>query len=164
MAGFPEAFSVFSTRLAYAFSGFLSSSHLFSLRSLVRQTQNAPAAVDRDEGLRRLLLLYQNVYHSQVLQTAACNGLHTVRQRCSRWLLMTHDRVQTDKMPLTHEFLAITLGVRRPSVTEVLGPLQDEGMVRSGRGTITVLNRTALEATACECSRRVNQEYQRLLG
>jgi CRP-like cAMP-binding protein len=91
-------------------------------------------------------------------------GLHTVQQRCCRWLLMTRDRMQSDELPLTHEFLAIMLGVRRPSVTEVLRPLQEQGLIRSRRGTITLVDRAGLEATCCECYRSVKDEYTRLLG
>jgi len=110
------------------------------------------------------LAKYLSAYLYQVSQAVACNGLHPVRQRCCRWLLMTHDRVHNDELPLTHEFLGIMLGVRRASVTEVLQPLQEMGLIRSRRGVITVLDRTQLEAESCECYRRVVDEYQRLLG
>jgi CRP-like cAMP-binding protein len=105
-----------------------------------------------------------NAYMLQVSQAVACNGLHVVRQRCCRWLLMTQDRVHSDELPLTHEFLAVMLGVRRASVTEVLTPLQEEGLVCSQRGTITILDRKAMEAAACDCYRIVVDEYARLLG
>ena len=111
-----------------------------------------------------LLLLYNGVFLFQISQGVACNGLHTVQQRCCRWLLMTHDRVATDEFPITHEFLAQMLGVRRPSVTDVLRPLQEDGLIRYHRGKMTVLNRQGLEATSCECYRIVVQEYERLLG
>ena len=114
--------------------------------------------------LRRLLLSYQSAFLAQVLQGLACNGLHTIQQRCCRWLLMTQDRVGADVFPLTHEFLAIMLGVRRASVSEVLEPLQDEGLIRSQRGKITVLDREGLEAACCECYRTINDEFGRLLG
>jgi CRP-like cAMP-binding protein len=81
----------------------------------------------------------------------ACNGLHNVQQRCCRWLLMTRDRMDSDELKLTHEFLGLMLGVRRASVSEVLAPLQEMGLVSSNRGTITILNRKALEAGVCEC-------------
>jgi CRP-like cAMP-binding protein len=114
--------------------------------------------------LRRLLLSYQSAFLAQVLQGLACNGLHTIQQRCCRWLLMTQDRVGADVFPLTHEFLAIMLGVRRASVSEVLEPLQDEGLIRSQRGKITVRDREGLEAACCECYRTINDEFGRLLG
>jgi CRP-like cAMP-binding protein len=111
-----------------------------------------------------VLVKYLSAYLLQVAQAVACNGLHGIRQRCCRWLLMTHDRVHADDLPLTHEFIGIMLGVRRASVTDVLVPLQDEGLIRSHRGTITVLDRKRLEAEACECYRIVADEYKRLLG
>jgi len=114
--------------------------------------------------LRQLLLLYHNAFLTQVSYCVACNGLHTVQQRCCRWLLMTRDRVESDEVPLTHEFLAIMLGVRRPSVTEVLHPLQEQGLIRNTRGTITIVDRKGLEALSCECYRCVRDEYTRLLG
>jgi CRP-like cAMP-binding protein len=117
-----------------------------------------------DGPLRRLLLLYQTAFMSQVSQSVACNGLHPVHQRCCRWLLMTRDRMDTDEVPLTHEFLAIMLGVRRSSVTEVLGPLHEQGLVSNHRGTINILDRQGLEKTACECYRKVQDEFERLLG
>jgi CRP-like cAMP-binding protein len=118
----------------------------------------------RDGPLRELLLRYHTAFLVHVSQAAACNGLHTVQQRCCRWLLITHDRVQDDVLPLTHEFLAIMLGVRRASVSEVLEPLQKQGLVRSRRGQITVLDRKRLEVASCECYRIVAGEFQRLIG
>jgi CRP-like cAMP-binding protein len=118
----------------------------------------------RDTPRRRLLLLYNGVFLFQISQGIACNGLHTVQQRCCRWLLMTHDRVATDEFPITHEFLAQMLSVRRPSVTDVLRPLQEDGLIRYHRGKMTVLDRQGLEARSCECYRIVVQEYERLLG
>jgi CRP-like cAMP-binding protein len=117
----------------------------------------------RDGPLRRLLLAYQAAFLAQVSQGVACNGLHTVQQRCCRWLLETQDRLQSDVFPLTHELLALMLGVRRATVTEVLEPLRDEGLVRSNRGHVTILDRDGLEATACECYRAVHAEYHRLI-
>ncbi|HEY1785273.1 MAG TPA: Crp/Fnr family transcriptional regulator, partial [Pirellulales bacterium] len=114
--------------------------------------------------LRRLLLLYQTAFLTQISYSVGCNGLHPLQQRCCRWLLMTHDRVDTDVLPVTHEFLGIMLGVRRASVTEVLRPLTENGLVRNGRGTITIVDRSGLEALACECYRRVKSEFDRLLS
>jgi CRP-like cAMP-binding protein len=99
-----------------------------------------------------------------VSQSVACNGLHRLEQRCCRWRLMTRDRVGADDLRLTHEFLAIMLGARRASVTEVLRPLQEAGLVRSHRGRISILNGAGLEERACECYRVVTDEYERLLG
>ena len=122
------------------------------------------AEVVRDCPLRQLLLLYQAAYLAQVSQGVACNGLHPVRQRCCRWLLMTHDRVHDDDFPMTHEFLAEMLGVRRSSVTEVLRPLQNKRLIRYSRGRITILDRSGLEAAACECYHSVKDEFARVFG
>jgi CRP-like cAMP-binding protein len=121
-------------------------------------------ACDPDGPIRQALFRYYAYVMFQLSQSAACNGLHAVQPRCSRWLLLTQDRVGTDDLPLTHEFLAMMLGVRRVTVTLVLRPLQDQGLIRTGRGRITVLDRKGLEAAACECYRLVRDEYDRLLG
>jgi CRP-like cAMP-binding protein len=118
----------------------------------------------QDNPLRRLLLLYSTALQTQISYSVACNGLHGIQQRCCRWLLMTHDRLDSDSMPLTHEFLGVMLGVRRASVTEVLGPLHENGLVNNSRGAITVLDRDGLEKLACECYRKVKDEFDRLLG
>ncbi len=118
----------------------------------------------RDGPLKELLTSYHVAFMSQVSQSVACNGLHRLVQRCCRWLLMTRDRVGSDDLRLTHEYLALMLGARRASVTEALRPLQAVGVVRSHRGRITILDRAALEARACECYVVVRDEYDRLLG
>ena len=117
-----------------------------------------------DNPLRRLLIRYNTAFMKQISQAVACNGLHTVHQRCCRWILMTHDRAMSEEFLLTHEFLSHMLGVRRVSVTEVLKPLQDTGLIRNHRGRITVLNRGGLESEACECYRSVREVFRRLLG
>ncbi len=117
-----------------------------------------------DSPLLRLLLLYHTAFLIQISQVVACNGLHKVQQRCCRWLLMTQDRVQSDELRLTHEYLATMLGVRRASVTDVLRPLQKQGMVRSSRGKIIILDRAGLMASSCECYRRVEAEFARLFA
>jgi len=122
------------------------------------------AETSSDTPLRRLLLRYAGVFLFQISQGVACNGLHSVQHRCCRWLLMTHDRVAGDEFPITHEFLAQMLGVRRPSITEVLQPLQKDGLLSYHRGKMVVLNRQGLEDAACECYRTVKQEYAHILG
>jgi len=114
--------------------------------------------------LGTLLHDYHAAFMAQVSQSVACNGLHQVEQRCCRWLLMTRDRVESDELRLTHEFLAFMLGVRRASVTEVLGPLHTAGLIKSHRGAITLLDRAGLEARSCECYRVVKNDYDRLLS
>lgn len=118
----------------------------------------------RSRELRTLLLRYQSAFLTQTMQCAACNGLHSVQQRCCRWLLTARDRSENDELKLTHEFLALMLGVRRASVSEVLRPLQDGGLVRSNHGTIAILNRQGLEAGACECYRIITNELKKLLS
>ena len=120
--------------------------------------------VARGGPLQDLLDDYHTAFMAQVSQSVACNGLHRLEQRCCRWLLMTRDRVGSDDLRLTHEFLAIMLGARRASVTEVLRPLQEAGLVRSHRGRISILDGAGLEERACECYRVVKDEYDRLLG
>ena len=117
--------------------------------------------VGRNEALHDILVKYHTAYSTQVSYSVACNGLHKIEQRCSRWLLMTADRVGSNVIELTHEFLAVMLGVRRSSVTEVLRPLQDVGLIRNRRGMIEILDRSGLEARACECYRMTNAEFAR---
>lgn len=125
------------------------------------------ADVLRDEAsqnnkIREVILRYQSLFLVQSMQCTACNGLHSVTQRCCRWLLLSHDRVHTDTVALTHEFLALMLGVRRASVTEVLKPLQERGWVRLTRGEIAIVDRQSLESASCECY-RVIKEHLKLL-
>jgi CRP-like cAMP-binding protein len=101
--------------------------------------------------LRELLLDYVRYFMIQVLQSVACNGTHSVQQRCARWLLMAHDRAGTDSFQLTQEFLAELLGIQRPSVTIVARTLQKAGMIRYSRGLIVITDRAGLEQAACEC-------------
>jgi CRP-like cAMP-binding protein len=113
--------------------------------------------------LHRLMLRYTQAFLIQVAQTAACNAAHLVEQRCARWLLMTHDRVGGDTFPLSHEFLATMLGVRRPGVTVAMRALQDAGLVDYVRGHVTVRDLPGLEAASCECYGVVRAHYDRLL-
>jgi len=121
-------------------------------------------AAERSPELRGLIFRYVAVQLTRSMQNAACNGLHTVQQRCCRWLLTARDRCDSDEIPLTHEFLAMMLAVRRASVTDVLRPLQDAGMISSTRGRFTILDRPALEAGACECYRIVAAQQDFLLN
>lgn len=93
-----------------------------------------------------------HAFMTQVSQTAACNRLHGIDERCARWLLLTHDRVGgADSFPLTHQFLSFMLGVRRAGVTEALGALGRSGLISSSKGHVTILDRRGLEAASCEC-------------
>jgi CRP-like cAMP-binding protein len=119
---------------------------------------------DQHPGFREIILKYQAAFLTQLTQSAACNGLHTVPQRCCRWLLTSHDRVDSDTLPLTHEFLAFMLGVRRASVTEVLRPLQERGWIQSNRGEVTILDRAGLLSGSCECYGIVTDQYKQMLS
>ena len=115
-------------------------------------------------ALRSRLFRYAEGMRAQTTQTAACNGRHALEQRLARWLLMAHDRAESDELPVTQEFLALMLCVYRPSITVVAGILQRAGIIRYGRGHITVLDRSALEATACDCYRVAKRRFDRLLN
>jgi CRP-like cAMP-binding protein len=110
-----------------------------------------------------LIERYTLAFFSQVSQQVACNGLHSVEQRCARWLLLTNDRVGTDEFPMTHEFLAQMLGVRRASVTVTAGILQRAGFVEFSRGRVEVVDRAGLEGAACECYGVTREVFDRLL-
>jgi cAMP-binding proteins - catabolite gene activator and regulatory subunit of cAMP-dependent protein kinases len=119
--------------------------------------------VERDPTLVRTLLLYTQAMMTQVAQCSACNIHHSIEARCARWLLQTHDRVKGDTFPLTQEFLSLMLGVRRATVTEVAGELQNRKLIRYVRGVIEVRDRKGLEGAACDCYQLINGEYDRLL-
>jgi CRP-like cAMP-binding protein len=106
---------------------------------------------------------YSQALMSQVMQTTVCNGLHSVEQRACRWLLMTLDRVGNDKLRVTQEFMSVMLGVRRPTVTLVIGDLQKAGLIETQRGVIHVANRPGLEQASCECYETVKAAFARLL-
>ena len=110
------------------------------------------------------LLRYTQALITQISQTAVCNRLHPIEQQLCRWLLLSHDRLQSDELKMTQELIANMLGVRREGVTYAAGRLQTNGLIKYARGRITILNREGLEASACECYQVVKDEYDRLLG
>jgi CRP-like cAMP-binding protein len=118
-------------------------------------------AVERSPVLAGLLKRYAAFTLRGAGQMIACNALHPLEERLSRWLLMTGDRVGADAFPLTQEFLAQMLGVRRQTVTVTAGTLQAAGLIGYRRGAIRVLNRPGLEAAACECYRTMQRLYDR---
>ena len=120
--------------------------------------------VTRLPELRRMLLLYTQAFLTQVAQSTACNRLHSAERRLARWLLICRDRLGRDDLPITHETIAHMLGVRRATVTEAAGNLQQHGMIRYRRGVVTILRRERLEMASCECYREVRAEFDRLLG
>jgi CRP-like cAMP-binding protein len=119
--------------------------------------------VRRQGALASLVERYTQAFFTQVSQQVACNGLHSVEQRCARWLLMTQDRAGTDEFPMTHEFLAQMLGVRRATVTVTAGILQKAGFVQFSRGRVAIVDREGLENAACECYGVTREVYDRLL-
>jgi CRP-like cAMP-binding protein len=120
--------------------------------------------VEANAAFRRILLRYSEAMQAQVMQTAACNANHDLEQRLARWLLMAHDRAEGDELPLTQDFMAVMLGVHRPSITVTAGILQRAGLIRYVAGRITVLDRASLEAAACECHGVVQRRFDILLG
>ena len=113
-------------------------------------------------ALRDLVGRYTQVVIAQMMQSTACNAMHQVTQRCARWLLMTHDRMHEQDFRLSHEFLAVMLGVQRPTVSAVAGSLQDAGLIRYTHGLVTVTNRQGLEGAACECYPIIRGHFDRL--
>jgi len=115
------------------------------------------------DELRGAVGRYTLAFITQTAQTSACNRLHTMRERCARWLLETHDRVARETFDLTQEFLSQMLGVRRATVSEVASSLQRDGLISYEYRRITVLDRDGLEAAACDCYCIIKREYERLI-
>jgi CRP-like cAMP-binding protein len=119
--------------------------------------------IDERPVVRHHLLRFTQYFTDQLSQSVACNRLHTLEERCARWLLMTHDRVHEDRFEMTQEFLSMMLGVHRPAVSVVMGVLQHAGIVRYVRGRVSVLDRERLEAASCDCYQITRKERERLL-
>lgn len=120
------------------------------------------AEFERSGELRRHLHRYMQGFMVQSAQTAACNRLHNIEERLSRWLMGCRDRLETDQLRLTQDFLGQMLGAPRTTVTLAAGMLQRAGLINHARGVVTILDRKKLEATACECYGIVRDEFQRL--
>ncbi len=120
--------------------------------------------LDKSQLFREFLNRYLQAYVNMLGQLAACNRLHSVSERCARWLLMTGDRVGSNEFPLTHEFLAIMLGSRRSGVTVAAAALQKAGFIHYQHGMITILDRAGLEATTCECYKVTKDQFGNLLS
>jgi len=118
----------------------------------------------RGGPLQLVLLRYTQALITQMSQTAVCNRLHSVDQQLCRWLLLSHDRLDSNELTMTQELIANMLGVRREGVTVAAGHLQAAGLIHYNRGKITISDRTGLEARACECYQVVRNEFERLLG
>jgi CRP-like cAMP-binding protein len=125
-----------------------------TVKGFLKETATGP--------FRELVGLYAQANMLQIMQGTACNALHDVKQRCSRWLLQTQDRVGSQEFLLKHDFLAIMLGVHRPTVTLVLGQLQDSGLISSRYGRIRVLKRKQLQSASCECYEVIRDHFKRL--
>ncbi len=121
------------------------------------------AEVEKDRSLLNGMLRYTNMIFIQVVQTAACNRLHTIEQRLARWLLLSHDRAKRDDFTLTQEFMARMLGVRRAGVSVAANNLKQSGAIDYRRGNVIIVDRKGLEQTCCECYETVKQEYDRYL-
>ena len=121
------------------------------------------AELARESTFADVTRRYAQGFFAQVAQSTACLRFHAVEQRLCRWILTCHDRVGQDRVELTQEFLAVMLGVQRPSVTLAATALQKQGLIRYRRGVIDVVDRRRLEQTACECYGIVRKEFERLL-
>jgi CRP-like cAMP-binding protein len=127
------------------------------------------AQVMKDEFTRggrfhNLCLRYTQALITQISQTAVCNRLHSVDQQLCRWLLLSHDRLPTDRLIMTQDLIANMLGVRREGITHAAKRLQNAGYISYVRGDMTILDRQGLEGQVCECYQVVRTEYSRLLG
>ena len=118
--------------------------------------------IGRHGVLHDLVGRYTQVVIAQMMQSTACNALHQVPQRAARWLLMTHDRMHEQDFNLSHEFLAVMLGVQRPTVSVVAATLQHAGLISYTHGRVTVKNRKGLEAASCECYPIIRAHFERL--
>ena len=119
--------------------------------------------MERRGSFYNLIIRYSQALTAQLMQTTVCNGLHSAEERCCRWLLMTQDRLQRDEFPVTHEFVASMLGVRRPTVTLIFGQLVRRGIVEYRRASVAIKDRRALERASCECYDHINLSFSRLL-
>ena len=120
--------------------------------------------LERSAPLRATMLRYAHALFNQVAQSAACAALHSLEQRCCRWMLMTRDRMPSDEFLLTQEFLAMMLGVRRAGVTVAASGLRRDGLIDYKRGSVTIIDRRGLEQRTCECYSVSKREFDRLLG
>jgi CRP-like cAMP-binding protein len=124
--------------------------------------QDFRGALSRDGALHGLLNRFTQATMVQIAQNVVCNSVHSTEARMARWLVTTHDRVGSVDFPLTQEFLSQMLGVHRPTVSEIAQRIQAKGSIRYSRGTMTIVDREALEQTACDCYRIVKAEFDEL--
>jgi CRP-like cAMP-binding protein len=133
------------------------SAHAMSLSVFRREMR-------RQGAFARAANRYAQGFVAFLMRSVACNALHSVDERCARWLLTTRDRVGRNEFPLTQEFLASLLGVRRATVTLTIGALQREGLIDFGRRRIVILDRAGLESASCECYAALKRQFARLLS
>jgi CRP-like cAMP-binding protein len=119
--------------------------------------------MERHGAFYNTVVRYSQALMSQIMQATVCNGLHSAEQRCCRWLLMARDRLGSDDLKVTHDVLAYTLGLRRPTVTIIIRDLQERGLIENHRGLIRILDRQRLEEVSCECYATVNTIFSRLM-
>jgi CRP-like cAMP-binding protein len=143
-------------------------------RAIVESVVQIPGAVlrirkedfkemlDDDADFRRVVQGYISAALNQVAQTAACNALHSLEERCSRWLLIGHDNALSDSFPLTHDALAQALGVRRASVSVTESALQKAGLIDYTRGNVRIIDRPGLQSVACECYPTIVGQFDEL--
>lgn len=142
-------------------------SYISTINSVVRvsgtalklPTETIKQEFHRHEELQRLLLLYTHSYLNHLAHIAACNSLHSVEQRFARFLLLIHDHITLENLPLTQKTISLMLGVRRASVTETAIGLQNRKIIKYSRGKIIILNRRQLETIACECYGKIKASY-----
>jgi CRP-like cAMP-binding protein len=120
-------------------------------------------AAEESEAIHNIIVRYGEMLLIQVQQTAACNALHEVEARLSRWLLQARDRLESNTIKLTHEFLSQMLGVRRTTVTVVANSLQRAKLIRYHRGQIEIVDRPGLEARACECYEAIRRQIDQVI-
>ncbi|HVG35294.1 MAG TPA: Crp/Fnr family transcriptional regulator [Pyrinomonadaceae bacterium] len=127
------------------------------------RVDNLKSEFSRGETLQRMLLRYTHALMTQISQSVVCNSRHQVEGRLARWLLMFRDRVGIDEFELTHEFMANMLGVRRASITEIAGKLQEMELIRYQHGHFKILDRKRLEEFTCECYPAIKEKYDDFL-
>ena len=156
-----------------AVGGVVSSGHLPAFGRAVVQTGGPAWRVrvsrlqdvkSRSITMRNLIARYADCLLAQVLESVACNALHSLEARCARWMLTCSDRTDSDVLPLTQEALANMLGASRPYVSRALGLMEDQGILVPGRGRITIVDRAKLEKVACECYTNVREHYETVLA
>ncbi len=134
-------------------------------RAVVISSDHFRRLLDGGDGqFRGMLDRFLQAYVNMLGQLAACNGMHTIYERCARWLLLTHDRVNSEKIALTHEYLAMMLGARRSGVTIAAATLQQAGFIRYAHGHIVILDRQGLEDASCECYSVARAQFGPLLA